>query len=185
MTRARLHHVALFALVAACDKTVATPSGTNLLTQPAFTKTSMSDWTIGAPVGSATAVKKSYRWTSKGLGPDLKFSIAFEHGPSELVVAKPKASPPPNVETPRAVRIDLVDNTRWAVTAKCDDDLKVPLAVNPDGTAAYPKSVWAQCELVMKRKNGDITIAPWIEIHGDGKLVVKAVGGSDEQIVEE
>jgi len=37
----------------------------------------------------------------------------------------------------------------------------------------------------MKRKNGDITIAPWIEIHGDGKLVVKAVGGSDEQIVEE
>jgi hypothetical protein len=175
--------IALFALVAACDKTVPTPNG-NLLDRPAFTKTSVTDWTVGAPAGPATKVTKSFRWTSKDLGPDVKFSIAFEHGPSTLVETKPKASAPPNVDAPRAVRIDLVENTRWAITAKCDDDLKVPLAVNPDGTSAYPKSVWAQCELVMKRKNGDITVAPWIEIHGDGKLVVTAVG-TDEHVVEE
>ena len=176
--------VALCAFVAACDNTVVTPNGTNLLDRPAFTKTSVTDWAVGAPVGAGTKVKKSYRWTSTDVGPDVKFSIAFEYGPSVLVEAKPKFAPPPNVDAPRAIRIDLVENTRWAVTAKCDDDLKVPLVVNPDGTPALPKSVWAQCGVVMKRKNGDITVAPWIELHGDGKLVVTSTGSSDH-IVEE
>ena len=180
----RLRLIAVFAFVAACDKTVVTRNGTNLLDRPAFTKTSITEWTVGAPAGPTTKVKKSYRWSSTDLGPDVKFSIAFEHGPSALVDAKPAAAAPPNVDAPRALRIDLVENTRWAVTAKCDDDLKVPMAVNPDGSAAYPKSVWADCSVVMKRKNGDITVAPWIEVHGDGKLVVKPVASGD-RIVEE
>jgi len=176
--------IAAVALLAACDKTVPTPNGTNLLDRPTFTKMSVSDWTVGAPAGPATKVQKKYRWTSNDLGPDVEFSIAFEHGPSALVEAKPKEGAPATVETPRAIRIDLLENTRWAVTAKCDDDLKVPLAVNPDGSAAYPKSVWADCKVVMKRKNGDITVAPWITVYGDGKIEVKGVA-SDEKIVEE
>lgn len=180
-----MHRLAFIAFAfAACDKTVATPNGTNLLDRPAFTKLSVTDWSLGAPVGPTTKEKKAFRWTSKDAGPDIKLSIAFEHGPTQLVESKPKPGAPPTVDAPRALRIDLVENTRWAVTAKCDDDLKVPLAVNPDGSAAYPKSVWAQCEVVMKRKNGDITVAPWVEVHGDGKLVVKAIGSGD-QIVEE
>ena len=180
----RVHVIPLFAIVAACDKTVPTPNNTNVFDRPAFTKLSVTDWTVGAPAAPTAKVKKTFRWSSKDAGPDVKFSVAFDYGPAPLALAKPKPDAPTSVEVPSALRIDVVENTRWAVTAKCEDDLKVPLAVNPDGSAAYPKSVWAQCEVVMKRKNGDITVAPWIEVHGDGKLVVKAIGG-DEKIVEE
>ena len=158
-------------LATACDKTVPTPPGT-LLDKPSFTKLSVSEWSLGAPTSPATKVEKTYRYTSE-VGPELRFKISFEHGPSELVGAKPGSAPPP-VEAPRSIRIDLVENTRWAVTAKCDDDLKVPLEVNPDGSAAYPKMVWTTCDIVMKRKNGDITVGPHIRVRGDGKLEITA-----------
>jgi hypothetical protein len=175
--------LALLVVGSACDETVPTPPGV-LLDVAAFTKLSVTDWTLGAPKAPPAKLVKSYRYTLGRLGPDVRFRIAFEHGPAELVVAKPKSAAPPQVDVPRAVRIEALENTAWAMTARCDDDLKVPLEVNPDGTSAYPKSVWASCQLSMKRKNGDITVAPWIEVHGDGKLVVKAMG-PDDHVVED
>ena len=170
-------------VIAACDKTVPTPVHTKVLDMPSFTKLSVTSWTVGAPVGPATRVKKTYRYDPGGLGPAVRFQISFEHGPSQLVEVVPKGSPPP-VQAPRAIQFEVIENPRWAMTASCDEDLKVPLAVNPDGTSAYPDVVWASCSLVMKRKNGDITVAPWIEIFGDGKLTVRGTG-MDDRVVEE
>jgi hypothetical protein len=164
-----------------CDKTVPTPPGV-LVDIPVLPKLSVTDWTVGAATGPLEKVSKSYRYDS--IGPTVRFRISFEHGASELVEAKPKANKPPPVNVPRSIRIEVLENTAWAMTAKCDDDLKVPLEVNSDGTAAYPKSVWASCSLVMKRKNGDITVGPSIDVYGDGKLVVKTIG-TEERLTEE
>jgi len=180
----RLASLAAFAVLAvACDKTVPTPKGTKLVDIPKFTKLSITSWTVGAPRGPTSKVDKTYRFSS-GAGPDVRFKIAFEHGPSELVESKPKPDAPPPVQTPRALEIEVVENTGWAMSGKCEDDLKVPLEVSSDGTAAYPKNVWASCTIIMKRKNGNIELAPSVEVNGDGRLVVKAVG-SDEHVVEE
>ncbi|HEY1957458.1 MAG TPA: hypothetical protein VGH28_17690 [Polyangiaceae bacterium] len=168
-------------VLSACDKTVATPPGV-VLDVPAFTKMSVRDWTVGAAKAPPTKVTKKFHYTTD-TGPDVRYAISFEHGPAELVDAKPGATPPP-VQVPSAIHIELLESKVWAVTAKCDNDLKVPLEVNPDGSAAFPKSVWANCELIMKRKNGDITSVNTIDVYGDGKLEVSATG-SNESVKEE
>ncbi len=117
------------------------------------------------------------------LGPDIRLRLTFEHAPSELVQASPKGVAPP-VDAPRSIRIELLENRGWAVRASCDDDLKVPLAVNADGTSAFPRDVWASCTVVLKRKNGDITVAPWMEVHGAGTVTV-STATPEEKLTEE
>lgn len=170
--------------VLACDKTVPTPPGTVVLDLPSMTKLSVTDWSLGPPKGAMTKVDKKYHYVGGDIGHDVRFSVSFEHGDFELREAKPKADPPPAVPAPRAIKITVLENDQWAITSKCDDYLAVPLAVNKDGTSAYPKNVWLSCRVVMRRKNGDITAGPHLDLYGDGTIKGDVLG-SGEKLVEE
>ena len=176
----------LLALLAfcACDDTVVTPAGTVVLEVPAEHRLSVSDWSLGADAGPRTRVEQSYRWEPGDLGAPVRLRLAFEHGPFELVDASPRPDKPDSVAAPRAIVIEVVENGDWAITGRCQDDLSVPLAVRDDGTSAYPNVVWAFCTVVMKRKNGDITMSAAFEIYGDGKVDASA-NGSDHRLVLE
>lgn len=176
--------VALLFALSACDKTVVTPPGTVVLDVPAIAKLSVSDWSVGAAKGAATKVEKKYHYTGGATGHDVRLKVSFEYGPLEFKSTSPKPGQPETVPAPRALRVEVLENDQWAITGRCEDSLAVPLAVNPDGTSAYPKDLWARCMVVMKRKNGDITTAPQLEIHGDGKISLLAIG-SEEKVAEE
>jgi hypothetical protein len=175
--------VLALAFLVACDKTVPTPPGTTLIDLPEITKLSVTSWTLGAPKGAMTKVAKTYRYEPGPLGSNVRFKVSFEHGLVAFIGA-PKPDKPESIEAVRAIKIEVVANTAWAMTATCENDLAVPLAINPDGTSAYPKDVWARCRVVMKRKNGDITVAPAVDIHAGGKVDVQTLG-QDQHVVEE
>ena len=175
--------VLALSLLVACDKTVPTAPGTTLVDLPEMTTLTVTSWTLGAPKGAMTKVAKTYRYEPGPLGSNVGFRVSFEHGQVTFVGA-PKPDKPESIEAPRAIRIEVVANTAWAMTANCEEALAVPLEVNPDGTSTYPKDLWARCRVVMKRKNGDITVSPTIAIHGNGKIDVQAIG-QGQHVVEE
>ena len=167
-----------------CDKTEPTPAGTVVLDWKANPKLTVSGWTLGAPKGDAGKAQAKYRFEAGSLGKPIRFELAVEHGSSELVDATPAPDKPEAILAPRAVKITIVENPSWAATGRCDDELAVPLEVRPDGTSAYPKSVWASCQLVLKRKNGDITISIHFDVHGDGRIQTYP-SGPDTKLVAE
>jgi hypothetical protein len=161
--------------LAACDDTEPTPAGT-ILVETAPTKLSVSPWSIGAPADDGTAFAKTYRYEPGDLGDPVRFELAFVHGPVAFVDPTPVPATPKTILAPRNLKITVVENGEWAMTGKCEDDLAVPLAVNPDGTSAIPSSVWARCRVVMKRKNGDITVSASFDVHGDGEVESSVLG---------
>jgi hypothetical protein len=175
--------LAVLSLVAACDKTVPTPAGTTLADVPSFTKLSVSSWTLGQPKGPMTKVTKTYRYDPGAGGKPVSIKLSFEHGPVAFVAA-PSTDKPDTVDAVAAIHLEVIDNAQWKMSATCDDNLAVPLAVKADGTAAYPTDLWASCSLVMKRSNGDMTELLPIEIHSSGKVDVRGTA-SDERVVEE
>ena len=180
----RVLALATFLVLGGCDDTVPTKPGTIVLDAAANDELSVKDWSLGAEEGPITRVEHTYLWKPGKLGDDVRFRLAFGHGPVELVDPSPLPDKPDAVLVPRAIAIDIVDNDQWAITGHCRDDLSVPLAVRDDGTSAYPSIVWASCDLVMKRKNGDITLRAIFEIYGDGKVEATALG-SDQALVME
>jgi hypothetical protein len=175
MRRTSLFALALAFALAACDKTEPTPAGT-VLVDASPTKLSVSPWSIGAPADDGTSVATTYRYEPGDLGDPIRFELAYVHGPVAFVDPSPSPGAPKTILAPRKVKITVVENDTWAMTGSCEDDLAVPLAVNPDGTSAIPASVWARCRLVMKRKNGDITLSVPIDVHGDGKIQPTILG---------
>ena len=107
----------------------------------------------------------------------MTFESASRTAPASSSIPAPKPDKPAATLAPRTVKLVVTENTAWAITGKCARRSSPSRwRCGPTEPPPIPGSVWARCELVMKRKNGDITMLIHFDIHGDGKVEPMATG---------
>ena len=144
---------------------------------------SVSDWSVGEATGTAQVDTRRFLIEPPG-GDKIAIALTVTRGPMRFVEKAPSSNAPKTVLAPQGIKVELTENSGgWTVTGDCADELRVALAVNEDGTSAYPTEVWASCDVKLKR--GDSDTGPFFEVHGDGTINTHFTGGQIGLILED
>ena len=129
----RFYAALVVLLLAGCDRTVPTPVGTTLVTVGA----------VGTPSAPFTHHARTMKFEGPAIHDMMAFEVSFDTGPADAM---------------RDLRITVVDNKRWAVSARCNV-LAPPLPGS---------QVW--CPVKISQANGTVTFESNVEISSSGDI---------------